>query len=101
MFDDIDKMSEEELEKEMQEILAELEAYPESMNWEPPKDMHEKVMKEIRRREDEKARAQLSKEDQELLQYVLFLLDLWNLRRRRIQLCCCKHGKPSHYTDLW
>lgn len=69
MFDDIDKMSEEELEKEMQEILAELEAHPESVNWEPPKDMHEKVMKEIRRREDEKARAQLSKEDQELLQY--------------------------------
>lgn len=69
MFDDIDKMSEEELEKEMQEILAELEAHPESVNWEPPKDMHEKVMKEIRRREDEKARAQLSREDQELLQY--------------------------------
>ena len=69
MFDDIDKMSEEELEKEMQEILAELEAHPESVNWEPPKDMHEKVMRESRRREDEKARAQLSKEDQELLQY--------------------------------
>lgn len=69
MFDDIDKMSKEELEKEMQEILAELEAHPESVNWEPPKDMHDKVMQEIRRREDEKARAQLSKEDQELLKY--------------------------------
>lgn len=69
MFDKIDNMSKEELEKEMQEILAELEQHPESVNWEPPKDMHEKVMKEIRKREDERARAQLSKEDQELLQY--------------------------------
>jgi len=69
MFDDIDRMSEEELEEEMQKILSELEPNPEEGEWELPEELHDKVMAEIRRREDEKARTQLSDEDRELLRY--------------------------------
>lgn len=69
MYKDVDNMSKEELEKEMEQILAELELDPEEETWEPPKELHDKVMEEIRRREDEKARTQLSDEDKELLRY--------------------------------
>ena len=53
----------------MQKILAELEEHPESVDWVPPEDIDEKVFAEIRKREDERARAQLSDEDKKLLQY--------------------------------
>ena len=36
MNDEVDKMSAEELEEEMQKILAELEEHPESVDWVPP-----------------------------------------------------------------
>lgn len=69
MNDKIDKMSVEELEQEMEKILAELDEHPESVNWEPPKEIDEKIFAEIRRREDERARKQLSEEDRKLLLY--------------------------------
>lgn len=69
MWKDIDRMSEEEREEEMRKILAQIDAEPDSVNWEPPKDLHDKVLAEIRKREDEKIREQLSEEDRELLRY--------------------------------
>ena len=54
-----DEMTEQELQEEMERILAEIEADPELRNVEPPEDLHDKVMTSIREYEKYKAAKRL------------------------------------------
>lgn len=69
IYDELDQMSEEELNREMEKILAEVDADEELANVEVPKGLFEAVSKEIQQIENQKARDNLSEEDKELLYY--------------------------------
>ena len=69
IFDELDQMSEEELNREMEKILAEVEADEEVANVEAPKELYYAVSKGIEEIENARARERLSDEDKELLQY--------------------------------
>ena len=69
IYDELDQMSEEELNREMEKILAEVDADEELANVEVPKGLFEAVSKEIQQIENQKARDNLSDEDKELLYY--------------------------------
>lgn len=69
IYDELDQMSEEELNREMEKILAEVDADEELANVEVPKGLFEAVTKEIQQIENQKARENLSEEDKELLYY--------------------------------
>ena len=69
IYDELDQMSEEELDREMEKILAEVDADEGLANVEVPKGLFEAVSKEIQQTENQKARDNLSEEDKELLYY--------------------------------
>ena len=69
IYDELDMMSEEELNREMEMILAEVAEDESVADAEPPKELYEAVSKEIHELENARARERLSDEDKELLQY--------------------------------
>lgn len=68
-FDEIDKMSEEELFDEMAKIMAEVHSDPEIKRPIITDDSRDYIFSEIRKIEEREARANLSDEDKRLLEY--------------------------------
>ena len=69
IFDEVGMMSEEELNREMEMILAEVDADEEVADAEPPKELYDAVSRDIQEIQNQRAREQLSEEDKQLLQY--------------------------------